>query len=149
VRHYSARRVGRPPLPAQIREAVLQLAREKPRWGHRRICGELAKLGLWVSPTSLRRLLARSGLEPAPRRGGPSWREFLNSQAASIIACDFFTVETVLLRRFYLLLHRSRQPPRLARWYLNRRRRAQPRSHPQSDHPAAAKAPPRSSIAAS
>jgi transposase InsO family protein len=82
---------------------VLRLARENPRWGHRRICGELTKLGFRVSPTSIRRLLAQAGLEPAPRRSGPNWCEFLRSQAASIVACDFFTVETVLLRRFYVL----------------------------------------------
>lgn len=96
-------RVGRPPLSLELRELVLRLARENPRWGHRRICGELAKLGLRASPTSIRRLLAQAGLEPAPRRSGPSWREFLKSQAAGIIACDFFSVETVLLRRFYVL----------------------------------------------
>src|SRR5205823_5561334 len=77
-----ARHVGRPPLSTEIRELVLRLARENPRWGHRRICGELTKLGFAVSPTSIRRLLARSGLEPAPRRDAPSWREFLKSQAA-------------------------------------------------------------------
>ena len=81
----------------------MRLARENPRWGHRRISGELGKLGLRVSPTTVRRLLARVGLGPAPRRSGPSWREFLRSQAASIVACDFFTVETVLLRRYYVL----------------------------------------------
>jgi putative transposase len=95
--------VGRPPLPAEVQALVLRLARENPRWGHRRICGELRKLGFNVSATSIRRLLARAGLEPAPRGGGPSWREFLSSQASSIIACDFFTVETILLRRFYVL----------------------------------------------
>ena len=82
---------------------VLRLARENPRWGHRRICGELAKLGLVVSATSIRRLLAEAKLEPAPRRGGPSWREFLRAQAASIVACDFFTVESLFLRRYYAL----------------------------------------------
>ena len=105
-------RVGRPPLSPEIRELVLRLARENPRWGHRRICGELAKLGFRVSPTSIRRVLAQARLEPAPRRSGPSWREFLRSQAASIIACDFFTVETILLRRFYVLFfiaHGSRR----------------------------------------
>jgi putative transposase len=91
---------------------VLRLARENPRWGHRRICGELRKLGFMVSATSIRRLLTRAGLEPAPRRGGPSWREFLKSQATSIIACDFFTVETVFFSRFYVLFfiaHASRR----------------------------------------
>jgi len=96
-------RVGRPPLSAEIQELVERLARENPLWGHRRICGELRKLGFVVSATSVRRLLARSGLEPAPRHSGLGWREFLQAQAESIVACDFFTVETVLLRRFYVL----------------------------------------------
>jgi len=104
--------VGRPPLASEICELVLRLARENPRWGHRRICGELGKLGFRVSPTSVRRLLARARMEPAPRRGGPTWREFLRSQAASVVACDFLTVETILLRRFYVLFfiaHASRR----------------------------------------
>jgi putative transposase len=63
---------GRPKLPAEVRELVLRLARENPRWGHRRICGEVAKLGSQVSPTSIRRLLAQAKLKPAPRRSGPS-----------------------------------------------------------------------------
>src|SRR6266581_4249721 len=94
---------GRPSLPAEVRELALRLACENPRWGHRRICGELAKLGFRVSPTSIRRLLAKAKLEPAPRRSGPSWREFLHAQAASIVACDFFTVEGLFLRRYYAL----------------------------------------------
>jgi putative transposase len=96
----------------QCAPRVLRLARENPRWGHRRIAGELAKLGLRVSPSTIRRLLVRSGLGPAPRRSGPGWREFLRSQAASIVACDFFTVETVFLRRYYVLFfiaHASRR----------------------------------------
>jgi putative transposase len=103
---------GRPRVPAEVRELVLRLARENPRWGHRRICGELAKLGFRVSPTSIRRLLAQAKLEPAPRRTGPSWGEFLRAQAASIVACDFFTVENVFLRRYYALFfiaHGSRR----------------------------------------
>ena len=105
-------RRGRPLLTVEVRELVLRLARENPRWGHRRICGELAKLGLRVSATSIRRLLARAKLQPAPRRAGPSWREFLRAQAASIVACDFFTVETAFLRRYYILFfiaHDSRR----------------------------------------
>jgi transposase InsO family protein len=94
---------GRPPLTAEVQDLVLRLARENPWWGYRRICGELGKLGFQVSPTSIRRLLARSKVGPAPRRTGPSWREFLRAQAAGIVACDFFTVETALLRRYYVL----------------------------------------------
>jgi putative transposase len=103
---------GRPPTPSEVRALVLRLAGENPRWGHRRISGELAKLGFAVSPSTIRRLLARAGLGPAPRRSGPGWREFLRAQAASIVACDFFTVESVLLRRYYVLFfiaHASRR----------------------------------------
>jgi putative transposase len=85
------------------RELVRRLARENPRWGYQRISGELSKLGLSVSPSTVRRLLARAGLGPAPRRFGPSWREFLRAQATSIVGCDFFTVETAFLRRYYVL----------------------------------------------
>jgi putative transposase len=101
-RRYGAR-PGRPKLSPEIRDLVLRLARENPGWGHRRICGELAKVGLHASPTSIRRLLAQARLGPAPRRSGPSWRVFLQAQAASIVACDFLTVETLLLRRYYVL----------------------------------------------
>lgn len=82
---------------------AVRLARENPRWGHRRIVGELAKLGVSVSETSVRNILKTHGIAPAPRRSGPSWRAFIRQQAASMIACDFFTVETVSLRRIYVL----------------------------------------------
>jgi putative transposase len=83
---------------------VLLLARENPRWGYPRIAGELLKLGPRVSPSTIRRLLLAAGLEPAPRRNGPNWREFLRQQgAASTLACDFFTVETITLRRYSVL----------------------------------------------
>jgi len=82
---------------------VLRLARENPRWGYPRIAGELRKLGLRVSPSTVRRILLAAGLGPAPRRPGLSWREFLRRQAATMLACDFFTVETLSLRRFYVL----------------------------------------------
>jgi len=91
-------------MPTDVRVPVLRLARENPRWGHRRISGELGRLGLRVSPSTVRRLLARARLGPAPRRSGPGRREFLRAQAASIIACDFLTVESVLSRRYYALL---------------------------------------------
>jgi transposase InsO family protein len=79
------------------------LARENPRWGYPRIAGELLKLGLRVSPSTVRRLLLAAGLTPAPRRTGPSWREFLRQQAATVLACDFFAVETISFRRYYVL----------------------------------------------
>src|SRR6266542_1167663 len=91
---YPSARAGRPSIDATTRELVLRLARENPRWGYQRIAGELNKLGLRVSPSTVRRLLADAGVGPAPRRSGPSWREFLRAQAASIVACDFFTVDT-------------------------------------------------------
>jgi hypothetical protein len=84
-------------------ELILRLARENPRWGYLRICGECAKLGMKVSATSVRNILHRHGLGPAPRRGGPTWAEFLRSQAAGVLACDFFTVETVAVTRMYVL----------------------------------------------
>ena len=94
---------GRPRLDAQLTALILRLARENPRWGSRRIVGELKKLGLSVSDTSVRNLLRGQGIGPAPRRSGPSWRAFIRQQAATMIACDFFTVETVSLRRIYVL----------------------------------------------
>jgi putative transposase len=99
----AGRRPGRPSLAEATRALILRLARENPRWGYQRIRGELAKLGLRVSATAIRRLLGRHGLGPAPRRGGVSWRVFLRQQAAGILACDFFTVETVWLKTLYVL----------------------------------------------
>src|SRR6266542_6628162 len=90
---------GRPPVERRVRELVLRLARENPRWGYPRIAGELLKLGVHVSPSTVRRLLLAAGLMPAPRRSGPSWREFLRQQATSVLACDFFTVETIKIGR--------------------------------------------------
>ena len=94
---------ARPPLDPAVRELVLRLARENPKWGCVRIQGELRKLGVRVGATTIRSLLRRSGFGPAPRRGGPSWAEFLRAQAQGIVACDFFTVETVWLRTLYVL----------------------------------------------
>lgn len=99
----SHRRPGRPPIATETRELILRLARENPRWGHPRIVGELAKLGTHVSPSTVRRVLLCAGLRPAPRRDGPTWREFLHAQAAGILACDFFSVDTIGLRRIYVL----------------------------------------------
>jgi hypothetical protein len=82
---------------------VLRLARENPRWGYLRIVGECAKLGVVISATSVRNVLRRHHLRPAPRTSGPSWSEFLRAQAAGILACDFFHVGTATLRRLYVL----------------------------------------------
>jgi len=109
---YRRRPTGRPPLDRECRELVLRLARENPRWGCVRIQGELRKLGMRVGATTIRSLLRQHGLGPAPRRFGPSWAEFLRAQAHGIVACDFFTVETVCLRTLYVLFwieHGSRR----------------------------------------
>jgi len=88
----------------EVEQLVLRLARENQRWGYVRIVGEARKLGVMVSATSVRRILRRHGLGPAPRRNrGPTWVEFLRAQAAGTLACDFFTVETVGLTRLYVL----------------------------------------------
>jgi putative transposase len=93
---------GRPALDLEVRDLILRLARENPRWGYQRIRGELLKLGIRVSATTVATLLRRHGLGPAPRRG-PTWGEFLRQQAAGIMACDFFTVQTIRLKTLYVL----------------------------------------------
>jgi transposase InsO family protein len=109
---YRRRSRGRPPIDRELRELVLRLGRENPSWSCVRIQGELRKLGIRVGATTMRSLLRRSGLGPAPGRGGPSWGEFLRAQAQGMLACDFFTVETAWLRRLYVLFfveHGSRR----------------------------------------
>ncbi|MGD0255553.1 MAG: integrase core domain-containing protein [Acidimicrobiales bacterium] len=97
------RRAGRPALSEETAELIVYLARENPRWGYLRIVGELKKLGVTVSKTSVAAILRRHRLPPAPRRQGPTWSQFLKAQAKGILATDFFTVDAVTLSRFYVL----------------------------------------------
>jgi transposase InsO family protein len=90
-------------LDPQVVDLVVRLARENPRWGYVRIVGECRTLGVRVSATSVRRILRRHRIGPAPRRGGPTWTQFLRAQAGGLLGCDFFTVETVGLTRLYVL----------------------------------------------
>ena len=98
------RKPGRPPTVPGVGRLVVRLAKENPLWGHRRIHGELAKLGVTVAPSTVWEILHAAGIDPAPRRSGPTWRQFLHAQAAGILAVDFLHVDTVLLRRLYVLV---------------------------------------------
>jgi transposase InsO family protein len=94
---YAHRAPGRPPLESSLRALILRLGDENPHWGYRRIVGELKGLGITVSATSVRKVLLEAGLQPAPGRSHKSWRTFLRAQAASMLVCDFLTVETAFL----------------------------------------------------
>jgi transposase len=110
---------GRPPVDADVRDLVVRLGRENPRWGYQRIRGELLKLGIRISATTVRTILLRAGLDPAPRRTGPTWREFLRKQAAGILATDFFTVETIGLTTLYVLFFIELSTRRVGHDHLN------------------------------
>ena len=98
------RRPGRPSTGIPVKTLIVRMARENPAWGHRRIQGELARLGYAIAASTMWEILHAAGIDPAPRRPGPTWREFLATQAHAIIACDFLVVETVLLKQLYVLV---------------------------------------------
>jgi putative transposase len=104
-RHWTfpRRAPGRPRTGQSVRALVLEMARDNPGWGYRRIHGELAGLGYKLAPSTVWRILKDAGIDPAPTRSGQSWRAFLDAQAKTILAVDFFHVDTVLLRRLYAL----------------------------------------------
>ncbi|GIH23651.1 hypothetical protein Aph01nite_19610 [Acrocarpospora phusangensis] len=102
---YSRRsRPGRPPTPEPVRKLILAMARDNPNWGHRRIQGELARLGHKIAYSTVWEILKAARIETAPQQSGPTWRQFLSAQAHHILACDFLTVDTLLLRRIYVLI---------------------------------------------
>ena len=103
ARHWTQRRrhPGRPPTSAEVRRLVVRLAKDNPTWGHRRIQGELVGLGHTIAAPTVWKILKDNNIDPAPERAAVSWSEFLRSQAA--VACDFFTVDTAPLRRYYIL----------------------------------------------
>jgi transposase InsO family protein len=102
--HWTYRhRPGRPTTAVEARQLIIRLARENPTWGYRRIHGELTRLGITIAASTVWAILKRAGIDPAPGRASESWTTFLRTQAARIVACDFFTVDSVMLRRYYVL----------------------------------------------
>jgi hypothetical protein len=100
---YPHARPGRPSVDPQLRALILRLASENPTWGHRRVQGELARLGYQIAASTVWKILRRAGVDPAPRRSGSTWTQFLTTQARTILACDFFTVDNVFFKRIYVL----------------------------------------------
>ena len=105
-------RPGRPAIPAGLRALVIRLATENPTWGYRRIHGELAGLGYQIGASTVWTILHTAGIDPSPRRAGPSWTEFLRAQAHAILACDLFHLDTITLHRlyaFFVIEHATRR----------------------------------------
>ncbi|MFI9836263.1 integrase core domain-containing protein [Nonomuraea sp. NPDC051941] len=98
------RHPGRPCTRRPVKALIIRMARENPTWGHRRIQGELARLGYPIAASTVWEILHTAGINPVPRLAGPTWRQFLTAQAHAITACDFLVVETVLLKRLYVLV---------------------------------------------
>jgi transposase InsO family protein len=98
------RKPGRPPTAAAVKKLVLMMAKDNPMWGHRRIQGELVKLGHQIASSTVWEILHAAGVDPAPRRSGPTWKQFLTAQAHGILAIDFVHVDTIGLKRLYALV---------------------------------------------
>jgi transposase len=106
----SRRRPGRPSTTASIRKLVIRMATDNPSWGHRRVQGELVKLGHQIAASTVWQILHDARIGPAPCRNGPTWKEFLTAQARGILAADFVHVDTILVRRLYALIIIERDP---------------------------------------
>jgi putative transposase len=105
-------RPGRPAIPAGVRRLILRMATDNPTWGYRRIHGELAGLGYQIGASTVWKILNTAGIDPSPRRAGPSWAQFLRAQAHGILACDLFHLDTITLHRlyaFFVIEHATRR----------------------------------------